>query len=107
MNLVIDRIELTLDGVSPSDARLLSSELPAALETRLGVARNDADASTGSHDDDSPLETALRGRALVEAIAARIADAIGDERRRAEAGPGSATAGAGPAVSGHEETRWL
>lgn len=83
MNLFIDRIELTLDGVSPGDARLLSAELPAALETRLGDTRSDADAAT-AHED-SPLETALRGRALVEAISARLADAIGAEARRAAA----------------------
>ncbi len=94
MNLFIDRIELTLDGVSPSDARLLSAELSAVLETRLGAAPGGDDAAT-DHDD-APLETALRGRALVQAIAARLADAIGDERRRAEA----------PGESG-EETTWL
>jgi hypothetical protein len=81
MNLFIDRIELTLDGVSPSDARLLSSELPAALETRL--VDGGTEAGGASAHDDAPLETALRGRALVQAIAARLADAIGAEAHRA------------------------
>ena len=108
MNLFIDRIELTLDGVSPSDARLLSAELPAALETRLAEAFGRGNAA--STDDDAPLETALRGRALVQAIAARLADAIGAERRRGEGAADAATsAGAAAAAATHsrEETTWL
>jgi hypothetical protein len=100
MNLFIDRIELTLDGVSPSDARLLSSELPAALEMRLGDAGGDAQAAA-AHDD-APLETAQRGRALVQAIAARLADAIGAEARRA-----SADRDATAAADSAGETTWL
>ena len=83
MNLLIDRIELTLDGMSLSDARLLSAELAAALETRLGNDGSDMGAATA--DDGMPLETALRGRVLVEAIAARLGSVIGVEMRRATA----------------------
>ena len=89
MNLVIDRIEITLDGVSDADARLLSAELPAALETRLGGPPAGDDSAPG----EGPLATALRGRAFVEAVVARLADAIAVEARRAvaSADPGEAT----------------
>ncbi|MGZ5132485.1 MAG: hypothetical protein ACXWJ1_14315, partial [Caldimonas sp.] len=82
MNVVIDRIEITLDGVADDDSRLLAAELPAALENRLGR----AEASGAATPYEGPLATALRGRALVEAVVARLADAIAAEtRRRADA----------------------
>jgi hypothetical protein len=80
MNVEIDRIELTLDGVSAADARLLAEELPAALEARLSRAPGDEPAGDG------PLASALRGQALVSAIASRLADAIAVETRHAAQG---------------------
>ena len=63
--IAIDRISLTLDGVDAVDARLIASQLGAAMEARL--------ASAESQDaEDTPLVTALRGQALVEAVAARL-----------------------------------
>jgi hypothetical protein len=77
MNVAIDRIELSLHGIGAGDARLLEAELPAAIEARLAGGPDDTSA------DDGPLDAALRGRALVAAVAARLADAIGREAQRA------------------------
>ena len=68
--IAIDRIALTLDGVDAVDARLIASQLGAAMEARLA---SGGMASGESQDaDDTPLVTALRGQALVEAVAARL-----------------------------------
>ena len=63
--IAIDRIALTLDGVDAGDARLLAAQLGPAMEARL--------ASGDVQDaEDAPLVTALRGQALVDAVAARL-----------------------------------
>ncbi len=72
--VAIDRIELTLDGMPMGEAEFLSEQLQSALAARLqpmpsGEARADA-------ADATPMITPLTGRALVDAIAARLADVI-------------------------------
>ncbi len=68
--IAIDRIALTLDGVDAGDARLIASQLGAAIEARL-ASPQDAENEPAS-DNDTPLVTALRGQALVNAVAARL-----------------------------------
>jgi hypothetical protein len=77
----IDRVALTLDGVSADDARLLAGGLRAAIEAQLaqraessGVPSPTPDAGAAA---DVPLVTALRGQALVDAVAARLVTAFG------------------------------
>ena len=66
--IAIDRIALTLDGVDAGDARLIASQLGAAIEARL-ASRQETEEEPA---DDTPLVTALRGQALVDAVAARL-----------------------------------
>ena len=94
--LAIDRIALTLDGMSASDARLVASELPAILEARLQSGGRRAETRDGS-----PLETSLRGRALVDAIAGRLADAIG-----AQAGRGAQDTNGQQDATAQEDIQW-
>ncbi len=68
--IAIERIALTLDGVDGSDARLIASQLGAAIEARLLASRQGSDDQAAG--DDTPLVTALRGQALVDAVAARL-----------------------------------
>lgn len=70
----IDRIALTLDGVTADDARLLAGGLRAAIEARLAEDSGSADDADAASD--APLVTALRGQALVEAVAARLVAAF-------------------------------
>jgi hypothetical protein len=79
--LAIDRIALTLDGMSASDARLIATELPAVLEARLQSGGRQTEVQ-----DAQLLETALHGRALVDAIAGRLADAICAQAKRGAQG---------------------
>jgi len=67
--IAIDRIALTLDGVDGADARLIASQLGAAIEARLSASREGAD---DAPSDNTPLVTALRGQALVDAVATRL-----------------------------------
>ena len=70
--IAIDRIALTLDGVDAGDARLIASQLGPAIEARL-ASRQDAENAEGEPaNDNTPLVTALRGQALVDAVAARL-----------------------------------
>lgn len=78
MNVAIDRIDVALEGVSDRDARLLSEELTATLEPLIVAGAHERRASA-----DGPLAPGLRGRALVDAVAARVADAIGEALREA------------------------
>lgn len=75
----IDRIALTLDGVAADDARLLAGGLRDAIEAQLAertgerpIADDDA-----QQPADAPLVTALRGQALVDAVAARLVATLG------------------------------
>ena len=73
--IAIDRIQLTLDGMAVGEAELLSAQLQSALVAQLrDVSAGGLDPSPG---DGESMYTALTGRALVDAIAARLADAIG------------------------------
>lgn len=67
--IAIDRIALTLDGVDGGDARLIASQLGAAIEAQLASRQGAEDEPTS---DNTPLVTALRGQALVDAVAARL-----------------------------------
>jgi hypothetical protein len=66
--IAIDRIALSLDGVDGGDARLIASQLGAAIEARLASREGVEDEPA----DNTPLVTALRGQALVDAVAARL-----------------------------------
>jgi len=82
--IAIDRIALTLDGVDADDARLLAGGLGAAIEARLAGDAGGSDDGSRDSDapSDAPLVTALRGQALVVAVASRLvaAMAIGGQR---------------------------
>ena len=71
--IAIDRIALTLDGVDAGDARLIASQLGAAIEARLASRESTPDTPAG---DNTPLVTALRGQALVDAVAARLVSTL-------------------------------
>lgn len=77
----IDRIALTLDGVSADDARLLAGGLRAAIEARLAERADGggtaSDPSEAGATADAPLVTALRGQALVDAVAAWVVTSLG------------------------------
>ena len=74
----IDRIALTLDGVTAEDARLLAGGLRAAIEARLAERSGESPDTTDDADaaSDAPLVTALCGQALVDAVAARLVAAL-------------------------------
>ena len=77
----IDRIALTLDGVSADDVRLLAGGLrdaiAASLARRAEAGNAPADGPDAGAAPDAPLETSLRGQALVDAVAARLVSTLG------------------------------
>ncbi|MCV2363381.1 hypothetical protein LNV23_07955 [Paucibacter sp. DJ1R-11] len=73
--LVIDQLTLSLSGVSDADGRLLASELEPALRAALQSAPPLA-RPIKAKPPTSLMQTALRGPALVDAVAAQLADLI-------------------------------
>jgi len=73
--LVFDELNLSLSGVSDADGRLLASELEPALRAALQAVPPLARPLKGKPPT-SLMQTALSGRALVDAVAAQLADLI-------------------------------
>lgn len=76
--LVIDELTLSLSGISDADGRLLASELEPALRAAL-QAVPPMSRPTRAKPPTRLMQTALRGPALVDAVAAQLADLIASE----------------------------
>jgi hypothetical protein len=81
--VTVERMALTLDGIEPGDARLLASRLEDALAVAIAARLRERHAPGGARTSDgegqaqaAPLVTAARGEALVQAVAARLGEAI-------------------------------
>jgi hypothetical protein len=73
--LVIDQLTLSLSGVSDADGRLLACELEPALRAALQSVPPLARPLKGKPPN-SIMQIALSGPALVDAVAAQLADLI-------------------------------
>lgn len=73
--LVIDQLTLSLSGISDADGRLLAIELEPALRAALQSVPPLARRLKGKPPT-SLMQTALSGPALVDAVAAQLADLI-------------------------------
>jgi len=92
--LVIDQLTLSLSGVSDADGRLLASELEPALRAALQSVPPLARPLKGKPPN-SIMQTALRGPALVDAVAAQLADLIASQAA-AQAAPATETSEENP-----------
>lgn len=75
-HIVVDRIELNLDGLPMGQAELLTAQLQAALAAQPFAP---AEARADSSPPGGELRTSLTGEALVRAVAARLAQLVAAE----------------------------
>ena len=92
--LVIDQLTLSLSGVSDADGRLLASELEPALRAALQAVPPLARPLKGKPPT-SLMQTALSGPALVDAVAAQLADLIAS-KAATQAAPATETSEENP-----------
>jgi hypothetical protein len=76
--VTVDRIELSLEGFALDDAQFVAGRLQAAIAARLGGGGGEIEPIRAD------MPTPSRRRLCIDAIAARIADAIGEELGDAE-----------------------
>lgn len=71
--IVVDRIELNLEGLPVGQAELVAAQLQAALAAQSFATAEAGDANSPA---DGELRTSLTGEALVRAVAARLAHLV-------------------------------
>jgi hypothetical protein len=92
--LVIDQLTLSLSGISDADGRLLASELEPALRAAL-QAVPPMSRPIKARPPNSLMQTALRGPALVDAVAAQLAELIAS-KAATQAAPATETSEENP-----------